>query len=263
MYRHLQVAALATLLATVSLYLWRISFISSDWAALALIPLAVIISTSFWHLTLDPWKACLDIALRRDSTWKKWLTGRIRTALLSTAFTLGSVTLLAWQALRASAIEASLMLVVFFVSAMAFSFTQRLLLQHFRQPFARAYATSLVTWCMAVPAAVAIALVVWNFTAMPGRILSTDFQGALAIGLAQWPQRDGWLNTLLSVPFSYEAAKLWVVVQLRYYPVLGWLFSVDAALFSFILCRTSIIVAQFVEVYVLPKPKTSARREDA
>ena len=98
MYRHLQIAVLATLLATFSFYLWRISFTYSDWAILALVPLTVIIVTSIWPLTLDPWKARLDIALRNESTWKKWLTGGLRTILLSSVFTLGSVTLLAWQA---------------------------------------------------------------------------------------------------------------------------------------------------------------------
>ena len=89
MSRPFQIAALATLLVTISLYLWRISFTYSDWAILALTPMAVIIATSFWSLTLDPWKARLDIALREESSWKKWLTGRIRATLLTAVFTLG------------------------------------------------------------------------------------------------------------------------------------------------------------------------------
>lgn len=253
MYRPLQIAVLATLLATFSFYLWRILFTYGDWAILALIPLTVIIVTSIWPLTLDPWKARLDIALHNESTWKKWLTGGLRTILLSIVFTLGSVTLLAWQALRASTIEAALILIIFFVSALSYSFGQRLLLRHFRQPFARAFATSLVTWCLAVPATIGIAVMSWNFAVIPGRMMDAGFQEALQIGLLQLPPRDGWLSNILSVLFGYEAAKIWVVVQLRDYPVLGWIFSLDSALFSIILCRTGIIVAQFVEVHVLTK----------
>lgn len=253
MYRPIQIAVLTTLLATLSFYLWRVSFTYSDWAILALIPLTVIFATSIWPLTLDPWKARLDIALRNESTWKKWLTGRLRAILLSSAFTLGSVTLLAWQALRASAFEAALMLIIFFISALSYSFGQRLLLRHFHQPFARAFATSLVTWCLAVPATIGIAVVSWNFAIIPGRMMGAGIQEALQVGLMQLPPRDGWLSNILSVLFGYEAAKIWVVVQLRDYPVLGWIFSLDSALFSFILCRTSIIVAQFVEVHVLTK----------
>jgi len=222
-------------------------------------PMAVIIATSFWSLTLDPWKARLDIALREESSWKKWLTGRIRATLLTAAFTLGSVTLLTWQALRASVSEAIMMLFFFFIAALAYSFGQKILLQHFRQPFARSFATSLVTWCVAVPATIAIAMAAWSFTSMPGRMLSADFQEAMQIGLAQLPPRGGWLSTIFALPFGYEAAKIWVVVQLRDYPVLGWIFSLDSALFSFILCRTSIIVAQFAETHVLPKHKIKGR----
>ena len=215
--------------------------------------MAAVIAISYWSFSLDPWKAHLDIALREDSSWGKWVSGRIRATFLSTAFTLGSVTLLAWQALRASVSEAIVMLFFFFISALAYSFGQKFLLQHFRQPFARSFATSLVTWCVAVPATIAIATAAWSFTAMPGKILSADFQEAIQIGLAQLPPRGGWISTILMLPFGYEAVKIWAVVQLREYPVFGWLFSIDSALFSFILCRTSIIVAQFADAHVLPK----------
>lgn len=97
---------------------------------------------------------------------------------------------------------------------------------------------------------------------MPGEILNASFYEALHIGRAQLPLRGGWLSTLLSVPFGYDAAKLWAVVQLRDYPILGLLFSLDAALFSFVLCRTSIVVAQFIEAHVLHVPHSSALSED-
>lgn len=255
MYRSLQIAALATLLASSSFYLWRISFLYSDWAILALIPLTVIIAISIWPLTLEPWKAQLDIALRDESSWKKCMTGSIRAIILSITFTLISVTLLCWQALRASAGEAALMLSIFFISALAYSFGERVFLRHFHQPFARAFATSLVTWCLAIPATIGITVVFWSFATIPGKMMDASFQEALRIGLMQLPPRSGWLSNILSVLFGYEAAKIWVVVQLRDYPVLGWIFSLDSALYSFILCRTSIIVAQFVEVHILSKNK--------
>ncbi|XOY55411.1 MAG: hypothetical protein ACMUJK_11655 [Rhodobacterales bacterium] len=253
MYRYIQIAFLTTMLVTFSFYLWSVLFIYSDWAILALIPLTVIIANSIWPLTFDPWKARWDIAVRSESTWKKWLTGRLRAILLSCAFTLGSVTLLAWQAIRASTAEAALMLVILFVSALSYSFAQRFLLRHFRQPFARAFATSLVTWCLAIPVTIGIAVVSWNYALIPGSMIDAGFQEVLQIGLLQLPTRDGWLSSIFSVLFGYEAVKIWVVVQLREYPVLGWIFSLDAAVFSFVLCRTSIIIAQFVEVHVLTK----------
>jgi len=59
------------------------------------------------------------------------------------------------------------------------------------------------------------------------------------------------LPVILSVPYGFEAAKLWGVVQLREYPAAGVLFSLDTALFVFILCRTAIIVTLFVEANVI------------
>lgn len=263
MSRPLQIAAAATLFAFLSLLLWQRAFQTSDWAVLALLPLAAVISTGFWPLTLAPWKARLHIALRPQSQWGKRLTGRIRAAVFSGAFTFVSIALFAWQSLRISAPEGLLMALVFFVSALAYFFAQATLLRHFHQPFARAYATSLATWVVAVPATIAIAWCVWALTPMPGTMLDAGFQQALQIGLAQLPPRDGWLTALLSVLFGYEAVKLWVVVQLRDYPLLGWLFSLDVAVFSFILCRTGIIVAQVIDAHVLQMPHVSPFGKDA
>jgi len=261
MKRPFLIATLATFFTAFFICLWSFTFPIGDWAVIALIPLTMIIATGIWPLTLDPWKARMDIALRDESPWKKWLTGRLRAILLSSVFTLGSVILLAWQALRTSAYEAVLMLIIFFISALSYAFAQRHLLQHFQQPFARAFATSLVTWSLAVPATIGIAVASWYFATIPGRMLDAGFQEALQIGLSQLPSRDGWLSNIFSVLYGYEAAKIWVVVQLRDYPVLGWIFSLDSALFSFVLCRTGIVVAQFVEVNVLTENDVQANRE--
>lgn len=251
MLRSVQMATLATLLVTFSLYLWRNSFTYSDWAFLSLIPLTAIVGISTWGLSLALWKARLDITLREESIWKSKLSGRLRATLFSTSITIASVTVLAWQALSASIIETALMLTVLFAAALSYAFAQDVLLRHLRQPFARALATSLVTWSLAVPATILFAVVSWNHLAIPGRMLDASLQEALQIGLMQLPPRDGLLSYILSIMSGYEAAKIWVVVQLRDYPILGWLFSFDEALFSFILCRTGITVAQFIEKYVL------------
>ena len=251
MLRSVQMATLATLLVTFSLYLWRTSLAYSDWAFLSLIPLTAIVGNSNWGLSLALWKARLDITLREESIWKSKLSGRLRATLFSMSMTIASVTLLAWQALSASITEAALMLTVLFAAALSYSFTQDFLLRHSRQPFARALATSFVTWSLAVPATILFAVVSWNHLAIPGRMLSASLQEALQIGLMQLPPRDGLLSNILSLMSGYEAAKIWVVVQLRDYPILGWIFSFDEALFSFILCRTGITVAQFIEQYVL------------
>lgn len=251
MIRHFQIAAISTIFVVVSLYLWRIAFASSDLAVFALLPLVLTIGTGFWWLTLRPWRVQLDCIIRSESTWKVFLSGRIRTTMLMIAFTSLSVVLLAWQALRASIQEASLMALALFLSALTFLFLRNLLSRHLKNPFAQSYATSIATWAVAIPATVAFGLAVWNFSEIPGSMLDAGFQEALKVGLAQLPERGGVLSSILALPFVYETAKLWVVIQLRDYPVVGWIFSLDSALYGFVLCRTGIVIAQFIEQHIL------------
>ncbi len=251
MHRSLQNAFAATALTGLSLYVWRIAYISSDWAGLALIPLALVISAGFWPLTLDPWRARLNLALREDSSLRKFLTGRIRAVFLSAIFTFVAVTLMAWQAICASITDAAIMITAFLLSAWIFSSGKHLPLRHFHQPFGRALAASLATWMVALPLTLIIALSTWAWATQPGAMRDAGFQDALQIGLDKLPARGGWIVGILAVPYGYEAAKLWVVVQLREYPIVGALFSLDAALFSFVLCRSAIVISQFIEAHIM------------
>ncbi|MCE8531685.1 hypothetical protein KBY25_17195 [Ruegeria pomeroyi] len=243
-------ALAATAFAAVSLYLWRTAYFSTDWATLALIPLGAVVFIGTWSLTLIPWKARLRLELREESPLERLLTGKLRASLLSAAFTFVAVTVLAWQSLTASMTEALIMLVAFVLSGTIFSATQSLLRNHFHQPFARVVATSLVTWMIALPFTVVLVASTWAWAKQPGEMLEADLLEAIQIGLHKLPERHGWVTAILMVPFGFEAAKLWGVVQLRSYPIVGFLFSLDSALFSFVLCRTAIVITQFVEANV-------------
>lgn len=251
MTRSFQIASLATILAMLSLYLWSAAFKHSDWAVLALIPLATVILVGSWQLALEHWTAQLRIALRPNSSVSKWFTGKIRATLISVGFTILAVVLTAWQAISASAWDAVVMVGLFFLSALVYCFAQSLLLTHIFPPFSRVFAASVATWLVAVPGTLALTWTVWAYTTIPAEFLDANFQEALIAGRKQIPPRDGWLPTLLSVPVGYESAKLWAVVKLRDYPILGFIFSIDAALSSFVLCRTGAVVAQFIEAHVL------------
>lgn len=251
MRRSITNAFAATALAGLSLYLWRLSYIYSDWAILALAPLAVGIWIGFWPLTLSPWRAWLHVALRRESPLGRILQGNVRAFLVTAGFTCIAVTLLAWQALDASVVDASIMLVAFFLSAGLFSRGQRYLARHFHEPFARGLATSLVSWSVALPLILVIALTTWTSTPMPHEMLQADFVEAVQIGLSNLPERGGWIAGFLSIPYGYEAIKLWAVVQLRDYPIFSALFSLDVALFSFVLCRSAVILNQFIDTHIL------------
>lgn len=254
MLHSLKAAVAATLFTGLSLYIWRLAFEFSDWAAVALLPLALIIFVGFWPLTLQPWRARLRVALREDSPLSHILTGKIRALILSVPFTAISVVLLAWQSVSATRIEALIMLFAVFFSGCVFATGQETLTRHFHQPFARVIATSVVTWAVALPFTLIVAISSWAWVAMPGDMLTASLPEALQIGLNNLPARRGWIAEVLAVPYAYEAAKLWVVVQLRGYPIVGALFSLDAALISFVLCRVGIVVTQFVETHVFKAP---------
>jgi len=251
MPRSLQYAFAATALTGFSLYLWRIAYGSSDWAVIALTPLAVVIFIGVWPLNLEPWKAHLKLALRHDSPLSTLLTGRFRSAILSLSFTCVAIILLAWQALTAAAPDAVIIVATFFLTACIYSAGHDVSQRHFNQPFARAFATSLVSWVVAVPFTLMVAGYTWALGSQPGAMLDASLQEALQIGLENLPERGGWIASILAVPYGYEAAKLWGVVQLQDYPVAGVLFSLDTALFGFVLCRTAIIVTLFVETHVI------------
>ena len=256
MLRSVKIASTATFFIGISLHLWRIAFTATDLAILVLFPMGLAIWLGFWSLTLQPWKAHLDIALRQDSTWKKIFSGTIRTVVLNISFTFVAVFLMAWQTLRASTYESILLVIVVFLSILLYYQLLNRLSRHVQQPFARSFATVLATWTAAIPALLAFTFTLRNYATIPGEMLDASFEQALLIGIKQLPQRGGWVSSLLSIPYGYEAAKLWVVIRLSDYPIIGWLFSLDAALFSFILCRTSIVVSQFIETYIIQEMRT-------
>lgn len=246
MWYFLQNSFVATGLIGLCLYLWRLAYALSDWAVLALTPLALLLFFGFWRLMLYPWKAKLLIALREESPLAQFMTGKIRAALLSLAFTTIAVFILAWKALSVSASEAGILLSLIFVSGIVFSISQGFLERHLHQPFACATATSFSTWAVALPFTVLVAFWTWSNVVYPGAMIDATFREALQIGFDKLPDRGGWIAEGMAIPYVYESGKLWVVVQFKEYPFVAALFSLDTALFSIILARASIVVTQFI-----------------
>ena len=217
---------------------------------MALVSPVLVIWAGCFPLMLNPWRARLRVALRQESPLAKLLTGKLRAFILSGIFTFVSVTLLAWQAWSAPLSDIPVLAAAFFISAALFSSCQNVLLSHIHQPFARSVATSVVTWLVAVPFAIAIAWATWAWAKIPGEMIDGTLYGSVIARLSDLPDRGGWIAAILAVPSAYEAAKLWAAVQLRDYPLVGILFSVDAALFAFVLCRSAVVIALFIETRI-------------
>lgn len=247
MGRAIQNAVAAAALIGISLYLWREGYQYSDWAVVALLPAAVVIWTGFLPLVRDTWRARLHTALREESPLGKILTGKLRAHLLSGLFTTIAITLLAWRALSVTLIEVTVLATAIILSATLFSIGLNWLSKHFHRPFARSIAASVVTWTVAFPFTLAIAWTTWEWSQMPGAMLNASLYDAMNSGLGELPDRGGLVTNILGLLSGYEAAKLWIVIQLREYPFVGVLFSLDAALYAFVLCRSAIVIALFVE----------------
>lgn len=243
-------ALAAAAFAGLSLLLWQGAYEQTDWAVLALAPLALALTAGAWPLARAPWRASLRVALREGSPLERIMTGWLRATVLSLAFAVAATAVLAWQALDVTAQKAAILLGVFCLSALAFSLAEAILGRHLHQPFARAAATSLITWTVALPFAVLFAAHTWWAVPMPGEVLGASLREAMALNPRGLPDREGWITSALRVLQSWESAKLWAVVQLPEHPVAGVLYSLDAALFAFLWCRGGIVMTQVVEDHV-------------
>jgi len=231
-----------------SLYLWRSVYALSDWAVLALVPLAVMLFLGHLRPSLELHQARMRAAIRPESPLLGILTGRFRAILGAMLFVLLAVPLLAWKALTVSPLQAAMFIMLGLVAGAVFVGVQSRLLRHFQRPFLCASAISISTWLAALPFLPVIAWANLNLVAYPGAIrAATSLSEAAMQGMQMLPARRGWIAELLAPLYAYEAAKLWLVVQMNTSRWLPVLFSVDAALFSFMMARASVVLVAFVQ----------------
>lgn len=240
-------ALVAATFTALSLRLWEVSYEHTDWAALALSPLALVLAVGSWPLARDPWRATLHAALREDSMLGRIMTGWLRAAVISITFSVVAIAVLAWQVLSVTGQKAAILLGVFCLSAYIFSLFEARLNRELHQPFARTVATSLTTWIMAFPIAVLFAAYTWWTVPMPGEVLDASLREAMTLDALGLPDRESWITSLLRVLQGWESVKLWAVVQLPEHPIAGALYSFDVALFAFLWCRAGIVMTQVVE----------------
>lgn len=249
MRRDVSIALVATFLPALPLYLWKLTYDFSDWAALWLLCLATMIFSGNWSIVIDHWRAERSIVLRPDSWVSRWLTGRILAFLSSALLVAALVPALAWQALNMSAMEAITLLALAFSSAWLFLRMQAFLKLHVMPPFDSIMATGPSTWLIGLPFSILLFLVTWYTTTIPSEMLSATFAEAVQSGFRKLPERRSWIAEVLALAYAFEAAKLWMVVQLREYQLVTMLFNLDTALFGFLAARASVVVTHFVETH--------------
>lgn len=249
MQRRLSIALVVTLLTAVFLWLWKLTYGFSDWAAIWLLCMTAMIFLGNWSITIDRWKAERGIVLRSGSWLAGWLTGRIGAFLSSTLLVLLFVPALAWNTLTMSEAEIVVSLGLVFASAWLFLWMQSFLARHFMPPFDRIFATGPSAWMVGLPFSVILFFVTWCDKSIPAEMLTADFSVAVRSGLGALPERRGWIAEILAFGYAFEASKIWLVVQMRDYPLITILFNLDMAIFGFFAARASVVITHFVETH--------------
>jgi hypothetical protein len=240
MIRHSLNACFGAALLLFSLNVWRLSYPYSDWAALALVPLAGALFLGQVSPKTNLYRARMRSTIRTESPLSGILTGRTTAILSAALFVLIAIPVLAWQALSSSVMEAFTMAILCLVAGLVFSKAHATLLFHFHPPFARAAAIVLGTWLVALAFIPVIAWVNWSIVSHPGEIQTASLKEAVELGWQELPLRRGWIAEILAPFYAFDAIKLWLVLQIEPSRWATILFSLDTALVSFILARASI-----------------------
>lgn len=242
------VVASGALLA-VPLYLWRVLYPSTDWAALFLAPVALVLFLGVKKPLEAMLRARLAAMVLPNSRISRFVTGRIRAIIHSCVFVAVTVPILAWQALSASDLIALLLVVLCLAASTTALGVRRWLKHHLHHPYCAwlgANLGALIAGMVFIPI---LAWTTWNYVAFPGEFRTLGLWQAVQFGVAdQLPQRRGWIAEILAVPFAIESAQLWLIAR---YGAALWvtvLYSLYLALVAFVVARASTAVACFAEV---------------
>ena len=108
---------LPVVILAIPLGLWRVIYRFTDWAALFLVPLALVLLIGFHRQLASVLRAKAVAVVQPDSPIAMFATGRVRAGAHSIVFVASAVFVLAWHALEANAADALALRGVHFVHA--------------------------------------------------------------------------------------------------------------------------------------------------
>ncbi|MTH76226.1 hypothetical protein [Paracoccus aestuariivivens] len=237
--------ARALVLLLVPLAAWRLGFSYSDWAALALVALGVAIWLGVYRPRLSRRRAELEVVVIPGSALGHWFTGRMGAGLTAGASVLVGVPVLAWVALRSPPLVIAVLLALCVVAGLLSQWAIRVLGRSLTPPFARVMGHGIGSTVAALLALLPLVWLNWAVIAVPHEITSVGLSEAVAAQIAQLPPRAGWLREGLGLFAALDGAKLWLAAQHREALWVGLIFSVDAALVSFVVARSFVAVMEF------------------
>lgn len=232
-----------TLALTLPLYLWRTLYPVSDWAALFLVPLLVMIFAGCYLVQIQRRQADLNAMIVAESWLNLWLKGRIRASFISLFISFFAVILLGFKAISADTIELVLITLIALSSFSIFVYLQNRLASHARPRYLPTLSTTLGSLVVGASFFPIHAYVSWAYTQVPGFFRSYSFNQAMIEGMHVLPERSGWVTELLTAVLTLENAKLWLVVNLTNNTYVLLIYVAYGATISFILARGSISIA--------------------
>lgn len=225
----------------IPLTVWKTLFPSTDLAVLALVALAGILFWGSFSVASAVQQARMKFTIRPESKLSSFTSGRIYAGFQSMIFAVIAIFLLAWQFVTATQVEILLYLFLAVAAGSLFWVLEETFNQHLHKPYSRSVSASVSSWIMGVMFLPIISWVNWNYTSHSGLVLTASFTEAVSYSFQALPERRGWIAELLSPLYAFDAAKLWIVVQLEASKWATILLSIDTALISFIMARSAVI----------------------
>jgi hypothetical protein len=176
-----------------------------------------------------------------------FLTGRLGAALFSLGFAILATAILIWQIIVGSWVEITLLLAAAGISAIAFMACKRFFTRFLFHPFDAIWATRLATIVVTPVIIAAFYHFTWAHAQFPGEFLNTSFTQAMWLQPHDLPERDSALLDVFSIMQVQTATKLWLVAELKEYPIAARLFSLDNALFALIATRSFVLIASYMD----------------
>ncbi len=229
------------------LYLWRITYPLTDWAAIFLVALAFMLYAGICRPRKRLLNAWFKVAVREDSWVAKFATGGIRARIYSLIFVAVAIPILACQAMAATdAITPVLVLLCVVSSSMALGL-EFWLKHHLNYEVTESWSFALSAGVVATVFIPILAWINWNHTLFPGEFRSLEISEAIQFSVAEYlPPRRGWIAEILVVPIAIESALLWFTVE--YGRAWGWVpvvYSIYLGFVAFVMARASTSLASF------------------
>ncbi|TVP79978.1 MAG: hypothetical protein EA353_05010 [Puniceicoccaceae bacterium] len=243
---NLLILAIATVIFTLPLIVWRLLFEDSGFAGLPLLALGLLILSGTVSQRLSLNRARLAVALRPETWLRGVLTGMVGAVFTGLGLLFIALPVLAWTALSAGRPEQLALSALCIASGGTCVFSGRWVAAHFQPAYVRSY--TVFTGTLA-PVAVFLPIMIWiNWTMVeyPVDYAQMGFLEALQYGLDRGPRLSGPDAAVMRFFQSADSLKLWLVHRFEDSALPGLLFSLHSALVVVIFARCFVAVTDFL-----------------